>query len=101
MEDEGASQKKVFAWQSCHNSLPYFQNLQCKQVPLDGKCIFCAAYEEDITHALFYYPSVRNYWTTCLPWIEEFEHPLHFQDLILKVFHSKKVEGLTTFFVIV
>lgn len=91
---------KIFAWHACQNGLPCFQNLVHRRVNIDGNCMFCAALMEDIAHALIYCPSVRNVWTGFIPWIEEFDHPLNFQVLLLRVFNSKKLEGLSLLFVI-
>lgn len=67
---------EVFAWQAYLNGLPCFQNLLHRQVLIEGKCVFCVARVEDITHILIYCSGVRSWWAIFLTWMEDFVYPL-------------------------
>lgn len=74
---------KLFAWCACKDDLPCLSNLKKRKANANEQCPFCTYLEKDLAHALFYYPSIQEWWPKYLPYLEELEQPLNFLDLIL------------------
>lgn len=57
---------------------------------IEGKCVFCETQEKDITLALFYNPSIRNWWSIFKPEVDNLMHPFSFYELAQEVLTRSK-----------
>lgn len=91
---------RLFAWRACKDGLPCFSNLARRGIRLDSSCAICHAPVEDLSHALFYYPDVREWWPSLLVFMGEISSLLNFIELVKWVKNRGTYEDLKTFFVI-
>lgn len=61
-EDVVPHKVRVFAWRAYKNGLLTKYNLKRRQVLMEDKCIFCDEDAEDVLHALYECPSLRQCW---------------------------------------
>ncbi|XP_042939615.1 uncharacterized protein LOC122274667 [Carya illinoinensis] len=58
---------RIFAWKLCKNCLPTGLNLIKRHVDIDPKCCLCAEQDEDLGHAIVFYPQLIEFWKSQLP----------------------------------
>lgn len=86
----------MFAWRACKNGLPCFLNLKRKGVEVEGKCVL----DEDLSHAVFHYPTIRSLWNTFLPCMQNVPQYQSFVELAGWVRNRGKENELSKFFLI-
>lgn len=91
---------RIFAWKACNDSLPCFFNLFKRKLPVDSQFKFCQAPIEDLLHALFYCPNIKENWPLFLPFMIEASHIFTFMELAMWVKNRDFTTELEKFYII-
>lgn len=73
---------KNFLWRACWDFLPTKVTLARRHISTEDSCPLCNSEKEDIIHALFLCPQVRNLWSKLNPTIRFPSLPLPFADIL-------------------